>query len=248
MTGKFPFMMFGLPAAAYAMYTVADKENKTAVGGLLFSVALTAFLTGITEPIEFTFLFLSAPLYYFIHVPLAGLSFMIMDLLQVKVGMTFSGGFIDFALFGMLPGLTGTENHWYYIPLLGLIYGPVYFFLFRWFILKFDVKTPGRKGSAVTVVRKKDYHASKTAGGANDTQAGEMIEALGGKDNIVDVDACITRLRITVKDGDLVKDNKYWTEHLGAKGLVKIGSTGIQAIYGAQAAGFKAQINAKLGK
>ncbi|MCP4956646.1 MAG: PTS transporter subunit EIIC [Photobacterium aquimaris] len=248
MSGKFPFMMFGLPAAAYAMYTVADKENKKAVGGLLFSVALTAFLTGITEPIEFTFLFLSAPLYYFIHVPLAGLSFMLMDLLNVKVGMTFSGGFIDFSLFGMLPGLTGTENHWYYIPLLGLIYGPVYFLLFRWFILKFDVKTPGRKGSAVAVVRKQDYHASKAVGGSNDSQADEMIEALGGKDNIVDVDACITRLRITVKDGDLVKDNQYWTEHLGAKGLVKIGNTGIQAIYGAQAAGFKAQINAKLGK
>ncbi len=248
MSGKFTFMMFGLPAAAYAMYTVADKENKKEVGGLLFSVALTAFLTGITEPIEFTFLFLSAPLYYFIHVPLAGLSFMLMDLLNVKVGMTFSGGFIDFSLFGMLPGLTGTENHWYYIPLLGLIYGQVYFLLFRWFILKYDIKTPGRKGSAVAVVRKQDYHASKAVGGANDSQADEMINALGGKDNIVDVDACITRLRITVKNGDLVKDNKYWTEHLGAKGLVKIGNTGIQAIYGAQAAGFKAQINAKLGK
>lgn len=172
---------------------------------------------------------------------------MIMDLLNVKVGMTFSGGFIDFALFGILPGLTGTENHWYYIPLLGLIYGPVYFLLFRWFIVKFDIKTPGRKGSAVAVVRKKDYQEAK-AGGANDSQVDEMIEALGGKDNIVDVDACITRLRITVKDGDLVKDNKYWTENLGAKGLVKVGGTGIQAIYGAQAAGFKAQINSKLGK
>lgn len=249
MTGKFPFMMFGLPAAAYAMYSVADKENKKAAGGLLFSVALTAFLTGITEPIEFTFLFLSAPLYYFIHVPLAGLSFMLMDLLNVKVGMTFSGGFIDFSLFGMLPGLTGTENNWYYIPALGVIYAPIYFILFRWYILKFDVKTPGRKGTAVATVSKKDYQAAKAAGkGGEDTQVDAMIEALGGADNVVDVDACITRLRITVKDGKKVQDNAFWTENLGAKGLVKIGDTGIQAIYGAQAASYKAAINAKLGK
>ncbi|MFV0575162.1 MAG: PTS transporter subunit EIIC [Vibrio sp.] len=250
MTGKFPFMMFGLPAAAYAMYTLADAENKKVAGGLLFSIALTAFLTGITEPIEFTFLFLSAPLYYMIHVPLAGLSFMIMDILNVKVGMTFSGGFIDFALFGMLPGLTGTKNNWYYIVLLGLIYMPIYFFLFRWYIVKFDIKTPGRKGSAVAVVSKKDYHAAKAAGktGGDDPMIEQMIEALGGRDNIVNVDACITRLRISVKDGDLVKDNAYWTQELGAKGLVKVGGTGIQAIYGAQAAGYKTAINAKLGR
>ncbi|MGL4859559.1 MAG: PTS transporter subunit EIIC, partial [Enterobacteriaceae bacterium] len=151
MTGKFPFMMFGLPAAAYAMYTLADKENRKAAGGLLFSVALTAFLTGITEPIEFTFLFLSPALYYLIHVPLAGLSFMLMDLLNVKVGMTFSGGFIDFCLFGVLPGVTGIANNWYNIVLVGIGYAFVYFFLFRWYIVKFDVKTPGRSGSAVAV-------------------------------------------------------------------------------------------------
>ncbi|ALR15098.1 MULTISPECIES: PTS transporter subunit EIIC [Vibrio] len=247
MTGKFPFMMFGLPAAAYAMYTLADDENKKAAGGLLFSVALTAFLTGITEPIEFTFLFLSPALYYAIHVPLAGVSFMLMDMLNVKVGMTFSGGFIDFSLFGILPGVTGVENHWYYIPLVGIAYAFVYFFVFRWFIVKFDIKTPGRKGSAVAVVSKKDYHAAK--GGAGDNQkAKDMIEALGGAENIVDVDACITRLRITVKSGAEVKDNDYWTQELGARGLVKVGDTGIQAIYGAEAAGYKAQINSLLGK
>ncbi|SDI00117.1 PTS system, maltose and glucose-specific IIC component [Vibrio xiamenensis] len=247
MTGKFPFMMFGLPAAAYAMYTLADAENKRAAGGLLFSVALTAFLTGITEPIEFTFLFLSPALYYALHVPLAGISFLLMDILNVKVGMTFSGGFIDFSLFGMLPGLTGVNNHWYFIPVVGVVYAFVYFFLFRWYILKFDVKTPGRKGSAVAVVSKKDYHASK-AGGGDDAKAVAMIEALGGEANIVDVDACITRLRITVKDSSIVKGNDYWTQELGARGLVKVGDTGIQAIYGAEAAGYKAQINAKLGK
>ena len=250
MTGKFPFMMFGLPAAAYAMYTLADDQNKKVAGGMLFSIALTAFLTGITEPIEFTFLFLAAPLYYFIHVPLAGISFMLMDLLNVKVGMTFSGGFIDFSLFGMLPGLTGTLNNWYYIPLVGVIYAPIYFFLFRWYIVKFDIKTPGRKGSAVVTVSKKDYQAAKAAGksGGDDAQVDAMIEALGGAENLVDVDACITRLRITVKDGEKVKDNTFWTENLGAKGLVKIGNTGIQAIYGAQAAVYKAAINAKLGR
>lgn len=248
MTGKFPFMMFGLPAAAYAMYTLADKENKKAAGGLLFSIALTAFLTGITEPIEFTFLFLAAPLYYLIHVPLAGISFMLMDLLNVKVGMTFSGGFIDFSLFGMLPGLTGTENNWYMIPAVGIIYAPIYFFLFRWYILKFDVKTPGRKGSAVAVVSKQEYRDAKAGGkGGDDPIVDGIIEALGGKDNIENIDACITRLRITVKDGDLVKDNSYWVENLGAKGLVKIGGTGVQAIYGAQAAIYKGQLNAKLG-
>lgn len=247
MTGKFPFMMFGLPAAAYAMYTLADKENKGAAGGLLFSVALTAFLTGITEPIEFTFLFLAPALYYAIHVPLAGISFLLMDLLKVKVGMTFSGGFIDFALFGILPGVTGAHNNWYYIIAVGIVYAVVYFFAFRWFIVHFDIKTPGRKGSVVAVVSKKDYHAAKANGG-NDLLIDKMIEALGGKDNLVDVDACITRLRITVKDGSLVKDNNYWTQELGAKGLVKVGDTGIQAIYGAQAAGYKAQINSRLGK
>ena len=247
MTGKFPFMMFGLPAAAYAMYTLADDENKQAAGGLLFSIALTAFLTGITEPIEFTFLFLAPALYYAIHVPLAGVCFMLMDILNVKVGMTFSGGFIDFSLFGILPGVTGVNNHWYFIPVVGVAYAFVYFFAFRWFIVKFDVKTPGRKGSAVAVVSKKDYHAAKVGGG-NAEMAKTMIEALGGKDNVVDVDACITRLRITVKDGSLVKDNDHWTNHLGAKGLVKVGDTGIQAIYGAQAATYKAEINACLGK
>ena len=231
------------------MYTLADDENKKAAGGLLFSVALTAFLTGITEPIEFTFLFLAPALYYFIHVPLAGLSFMLMDLLHVKVGMTFSGGFIDFTLFGMLPGLTGTHNNWYFIPLVGIAYAFIYFFVFRWYILKFDIKTPGRKGSAVAVVSKQDYRNAKAGGSEGGSEmADAMIAALGGKDNLIDVDACITRLRITVKDGSLVKDNDFWTQELGAKGLVKVGDTGIQAIYGAQAATYKSQINARLGK
>jgi len=249
MSGKFPFMMFGLPAAAYAMYTLADDENKKAAGGILFSIALTAFLTGITEPIEFTFLFLAPVLYYAIHVPLAGLSFMLMDILNVKVGMTFSGGFIDFSLFGILPGVTGADNNWFYIPIVGVFYAFIYFFAFRWFIVKFDIITPGRKGSDVAVMSKKDFNDAKSKSGSSDTAMTDaMIEALGGKDNVIDVDACITRLRITVKDGSLVKDNQYWTTKLGAKGLVKVGDTGIQVVYGAQAAGYKTKINARLGK
>jgi PTS system D-glucosamine-specific IIC component/PTS system maltose and glucose-specific IIC component len=160
--------------------------------------------------------------------------------------MTFSGGFIDFSLFGILPGLTGANNNWLFIPIVGAVYAFVYFFAFRWFIVKFDVKTPGRKGSAVAVMSKKDFHDAK-AGAGDNAIAKAMIDALGGKENVVDVDACITRLRITVKDGSLVKENDHWTNQLGAKGLVKVGDTGIQAIYGAQAAGYKAQINACLG-
>lgn len=239
MTGKFPVMMFGLPAAAYAIYTVADKENKRAAGGLLFSIALTSFLTGITEPIEFTFLFLSPALYYFIHVPLAGLSFLLMDIFQVKVGMTFSGGFIDFTLFGILPGITGVHNNWYYIPLVGIAYAFLYFVIFRWFILRFDIKTPGRKETLVEVKTKKDYLAAKE----NNEQVRLIIDALGGAENILDVDACITRLRVTVKDGNFVKENEYWINKLGAKGLVKVGTSGVQVIYGAAAAKYKLLIN-----
>lgn len=239
MSGKFPFMMFGLPAAAYAMYTCADDENKKEVSGLLFSVALTSFLTGITEPIEFTFLFLAPALYYGIHVPLAGISFMLMDILNVKVGMTFSGGAIDFTLFGVLPGLTGVDNNWYMIIIVGIVYAFIYYFLFRWYILKFDVATPGRGGAAIKMMSKKAYKEAKS----NEVDADlilAIVEAFGGKDNILDVDACITRLRVTVVDNTLVADNTHWLE-LGASGVV-INGTAIQAIYGAKAAVYKSYV------
>ncbi|MGL4588920.1 MAG: PTS transporter subunit EIIC [Mycoplasmatales bacterium] len=246
MTGKYPFMMFGLPAAAYAMYTVADADNKKQAGGLLFSVAFTAFLTGITEPIEFTFLFLAPMLYYGFHVPIAGLSFMLMDLLNVKVGMTFSGGFIDFTLFGILPGFAGTENNWYFIPLVGLALAPIYFFGFRWYILKKDIPTPGRGGSAVKTMSKADFNAMKTKTGDTDFIEA-IIDGLGGRDNIIDVDACITRLRVSVKDEKLVEDNAFWTTKMGASGVVKMGPA-IQVIYGAKAAEYKTEILKVLGK
>ncbi len=247
MTGKFPFMIFGLPAAAYAMYTVADAENKKEVSGLLFSVGFTAMLTGITEPIEFTFLFLAPALYYGIHVPLAGLSFMLMDLLNVKIGMTFSGGLIDYTLFGILPGVTGTSNNWFMVTVVGLVYAVIYFFAFRWFILKKDIATPGRNGAAAKMMSKKEYNEVKasTAKSSVDEIIDGIIEALGGKDNIVDVDACITRLRVTVKEETIVKDNAHWLT-LGAKGVV-INGKAIQAIYGSKAAEYKPLVLDKLG-
>ncbi len=250
MTGKFPFMIFGLPAAAYAMYSVADVENKKEVSGLLFSVGFTALLTGITEPIEFTFLFLAPVLYYGVHVPLAGISFMLMDLLNVKIGMTFSGGLIDYTLFGILPGLTGTGNNWYMVIVVGIVYSFIYFFAFRWFILKMDIATPGRKGAEIKMMSKKDYNEAKTStttttAVSSDELIDGIIAAFGGKDNIVDVDACITRLRVSVKDNKLVKDNAHWLT-LGAKGVV-INGNAIQAIYGSKAAEYKPLILEKLG-
>ncbi len=249
MTGKFPFMIFGLPGAAYAMYSVADKENKKEVSGLLFSVAFTAMLTGITEPIEFTFLFLAPVLYYGIHVPLAAVSFMLMDILNVKIGMTFSGGLIDYTLFGILPGVTGIDNNWFMVIIVGLVYAVIYYFAFRFFILKFDVPTPGRKGAEVKVMSKSEYKEhqanSKNLSANQDELIDAIIEAFGGQDNIVDVDACITRLRVTVKDSKLVKDNAHWLT-LGAKGVM-INGTAIQAIYGGKAAEYKPLILEKLG-
>lgn len=245
MTGKFPFMMFGLPAAAYAMYKCADPANRKAAGGLLFSVGFTAFLTGITEPIEFTFLFLAPVLYYGIHVPIAGLSFMLMDLLNVRVGMTFSGGFIDFAMFGALPYFSGFDNNFFMIVVVGLCMMPIYYFGFKWYIEKFNIATPGRNGAEIKTISKKDYNDAKN-GESSDEFINQIIEGLGGVNNIEHADACITRLRISVKDGSLVRDNTYWTQEMGASGIV-INGNAIQVIYGAKANTYKAEINKIIG-
>ena len=237
MSGKFPFMIFGLPGAALAMYSTSLPKNKKVVGGMLLSVAVTSMLTGITEPIEFTFLFLAPALYYLVHVPLCGISFMLMDLLNVRIGLTFSGGLIDYTLFGIVPQATGQDVGAIWVPVVGLCYFVIYFILFRWFILKFNVMTPGR-GDDLTLKTKEDYKAKQNG---KEVKEGELsaldqaiLEALGGADNIENVDACITRLRVTVKDASLVKDNDYWQNNLEAKGLVVQGK-GIQAIYGAEA-------------
>lgn len=223
LTGKFVFMMFGLPAAALAMYQESRPENRKLVGGILFSAALTSFLTGITEPIEFTFIFV-APVLYAIHCVFAGLSFMLMNMLGVRIGMTFSGGFIDYVVFGVLPGTSGFETRWYFVILVGAIISVIYYFGFRFFIRKFNLATPGRE-AAVEVKEKKEV--------AEDQLASGVLDALGGTENLLSLDACITRLRVEVKDTGKVEDNAL--KSLGATGVLKVGEHGVQAIFGAKA-------------
>ncbi|MGM9986752.1 MAG: glucose-specific PTS transporter subunit IIBC [Bacillaceae bacterium] len=224
MTGKYPFMMFGLPAAALAMYQEAKPENKKIAAGILGSAALTAFLTGITEPIEFSFLFV-APLLFAVHCIFAGLSFMTMHLLNVKIGMTFSGGLIDYLLFGVLQNRTA----WWLVIPFGLVLAVIYYFLFRFLIRKFDLKTPGRE-----VVETKT-----TTTTTNDDLPYEVLAAFGGASNIDKLDACITRLRVTVKDKGQV--NKERLKELGAAGVLEVGNN-IQAIYGPLADILKGQM------
>ena len=223
LTGKFVFMMFGLPAAALAMYQEARPENKKMVGGILFSAALTSFLTGITEPIEFTFIFV-APILYAIHCVFAGLSFMVMNLLGVRIGMTFSGGFIDYVVFGVLPGTSGFETRWYFVIVVGSIISVIYYFGFRFFIRKFNLLTPGRELVEVQGIREEVL---------GDELAEGVLSALGGKENLLSLDACITRLRVEVKDTAKVEDAKL--KSLGASGVLKVGEHGVQAIFGAKA-------------
>ncbi|HJV45648.1 MAG TPA: glucose-specific PTS transporter subunit IIBC, partial [Bacillota bacterium] len=226
MTGKFPFMMFGLPAAALAMYHEARPEKRALVAGILGSAALTSFLTGITEPIEFTFLFV-APALFAIHAVFAGLSFMTMQLLNVKIGMTFSGGLIDYLLFGVLPGKTA----WWLVIPVGLCFSVIYYFGFRFAIRKWNLKTPGREDEEVQVSTKRNTNSL----------AVEVLAGLGGKENIKHLDACITRLRVTVKDSKKV--NKEGLKHLGAAGVLEVGDN-IQAIFGPKSDQLKEQIKA----
>ena len=256
MAGKFPFMMFGLPAAALAMYHTAAPNKKKIVGSLLVSAAFTAFLTGITEPLEFTFLFV-APALYAVHCVLAGFSYMIMAMLKVFIGMTFSGGVIDFALFGLLPAGAGVKTNWLYVILVGLVYAVVYYFLFYFLITKFNLKTPGRDENEgeTKLFTKADFQAKNgndkeqpaaTSGkGEIAEKAPAVLAALGGAENIVSVDACITRLRVEVKDKAKVQKDEL--KALGAAGVVEVGN-GIQAIFGAKADGYKNEINSILGE
>jgi glucose PTS system EIICBA or EIICB component len=224
MAGKYPFMMFGLPAAALAMYHEADDYNKKKVLGILFSAALTSFLTGITEPIEFMFLFV-APALFTIHCIFAGLSFMIMDILKVRIGVTFSGGLIDFILLGVLPNRT----NWVLVIIVGLIFAIIYYIGFRFIIRKLNLKTPGRE--------REDNEIDIDFSGGE--LAKKVIIALGGVDNIKYLDACITRIRITVKDLNLV--NRSRIRSLGAVDLMIIADN-IQAIFGPNSDILKEQI------
>lgn len=232
MGGYLP-MIFGLPAASLAMYRAADEKNRKAVGGILFSAALTSFLTGITEPIEFTFLFV-APVLYGVHAVLEGISYALLYILDVAVGVTFSRGIIDLTLFGFLQGNAKTNYIW--ILILGIPTALIYYFVFKILIEKLDLKTPGRgEDSENKLYTKKDRFLE-------DVDVEGVIEALGGRENLVNVDACITRLRVKVKDTDKVADETVWKNELDAKGMFKVG-TGVQVIYGALAEVLKNEIN-----
>lgn len=230
--GRFATMMFGLPGAALAMYHMVPKERAKKYAGLFFGVALTSFITGITEPLEFMFLFVS-PVLYVIHAFLDGVSFFIADLLNISIGNTFSGGVIDFTLFGILQGQEKT--HWLYVIPVGLIWFALYYVIFRAYITKFNVPTPGRfedegeEDAAPTVVTKDSLKQESL----------QIIELLGGAENIQDVDACITRLRVGVKDASKV--NREGLKKLGAADVLVVGN-GIQAIFGAKAIIYKNSI------
>lgn len=228
--GRFSTMMFGLPAACLAMYHCVPKEKRKMYGGLFLGVALTSFITGITEPIEFMFLFVS-PLLYVFHALLDGISFFIADILNISIGNTFSGGAIDFTLFGVLQGNAST-NWLLQIP-VGIFWAVLYYFSFRFFITKFNIMTPGRGED------EEDPTTSITTKSSLHDDALVIIDALGGGDNIEDVDACITRLRISVID--MSKVDKQVLKRLGATDVLEVGG-GIQAIYGAKAVLYKNNI------
>ena len=241
MAGKFPFMMFGLPGAALAMYQCAKPEKKKVAGGLLLSAALTAFLTGITEPLEFTFIFVALPMYA-VHCVLAGLSFMLMHILNVGVGMTFSGGLIDLVLFGVMQG--NAKTHWVWVVVVGAVYFVLYYIIFRFMISKFDYKTPGRDDAEeVKLYTRADVNARNAASGSvpagNDPVSALIVEGLGGAANLSDVDCCATRLRCTVKDAALVKQDVLKAS--GASGVICKGN-GVQVVYGPKVAVIKAKL------
>lgn len=227
MTGKYPFMMFGLPAAALAMIHTAKPEKKKFVTGMMASAALTSFLTGITEPIEFAFLFV-APVLFVVHCVFAGISFMVMHILGVKIGMTFSGGLIDFVLFGVIPSRTP----WYLVILVGAIFAVIYYFGFRFLITKLDLKTPGREEDVES--------ANEGTVLTNSELAFGILESLGNKENITHLDACITRLRVAVDDINKVDQDRL--KSLGAAGVMVVGNN-VQAIFGTKSDTLKSEIN-----
>ena len=248
MAGKFPFMIFGLPGAALAMYQCAKPEKRKVAGGLLLSAALTSMLTGITEPLEFTFIFVALPMYA-VHCVLAGLSYMFMHILNVGVGMTFSGGLIDMVLFGVMQG--NAKTHWIWIVVVGIVYFVLYYLVFRFMITKFDYKTPGREDTEeVKLYTRADVNARDAASGSaapagDDPVSALIVEGLGGKANISDVDCCATRLRCTVKDAEQVKQDALKAS--GASGVICKGN-GVQVVYGPKVAVIKAKLEDYLEK
>ena len=245
MSGKFPFMIFGLVGASLAMYRAAKPEKRKVVGGLLISAALTSMLTGITEPLEFTFLFV-APAMYVVHCIYAGLSYMLMHIFNVGVGMTFSGGLIDLTLFGILQG--NARTNWIWIVIVGVVYFFLYYFTFYFMITKMDLKTPGREDDdgEVKLFTRSDFKAKTGVGPdaagkseVSDPVSAMILQGLGGKKNISDVDCCATRLRITVVDEGKVDDKLLKAS--GASGVIHKGN-GIQVVYGPQVAVIKSNL------
>ncbi|MBF4805022.1 MAG: PTS transporter subunit EIIC [Pseudoleptotrichia goodfellowii] len=248
MTGKYSFMMAGLPGAALAMYHCAKPEKRKIVGGLLFSAALTSFLTGITEPIEFTFLFV-APFVFVIHCIFAGLSFALMSILKIAIGTTFSCGLIDLTLFGILPG--NSKTNWLMILPVFVLYFAVYYFFFKFVILKWNLKTPGREDDTeeVKLYTKNDYNTMrderKKGVVLEDTVSQAIINGLGGLDNFGDVTCCATRLRMQVYNMDLVNDGIL--KQTGAMGIIKKGN-GIQVVYGPTVSVIKSNLTEYIDK
>ncbi|MGG0754994.1 PTS transporter subunit EIIC [Brevibacillus laterosporus] len=233
MSGRFITMMFGLLGAVLAMYQCVKPENRKKVAGLLLSAGLTCFLTGITEPIEFSFLFI-APVLYAVHAFFDGLAFMMAHVFQITIGQTFSGGFIDFVLFGILQGTAKTN--WLYVPVIGVFWFFLYYFTFRFAIKKFNIKTPGRENDQASTATETDVTQTN--------RAASIIEALGGSENIKDVDCCATRLRMTVFDGEKVSEEEL--KKTGAKGVIMKGN-GVQVIYGPHVTIIKNEIEETLG-
>lgn len=248
--GRFATMMFGLPGACLAMYHCVPKGRRAKLMGLFLGVALTSFITGITEPVEYMFLFV-APLLYVFHAFLDGISFLVADLLQIRIGNTFSGGAIDFLLFGVLQGESRT--HWLYVIPVGLIWFGLYYISFRFFITKFNLKTPGRTDEEVAEATAESAAPGSAAGATATKAAGQsaaratslqIIEALGGQENLEDVDACITRLRVSVHDASRV--DKQTLKDLGAVDVLEVAG-GVQAVYGGKAVIYKSHINEIIG-
>lgn len=242
MAGKFPLMIFGLPGAALALYRCAKPENRKTAGGLLLSAALTSMLTGITEPLEFTFLF-AAPALYAVHCVLAGAAYLLMHLLNVGVGLTFSGGLIDLTLFGVMQG--NAKTSWLWIPAVGAVYFAVYYLIFTVMIRRFDYRTPGRdSASEVKLYTRKDMASRRAPAAPGETVdstdlSRTIVEGLGGRENIADIDCCITRLRCTVRDGTKVDEAQL--KSTGAAGVLHQG-TAVQIVYGPKVTAIKSDL------
>ena len=234
MQGEFPLMLFALPAACLAMYHEANSKNKKIAFGILFSAALTCFLTGITEPVEFTFIFV-APVLYVFNAIMAGLSYMCMYLLDAHIAKSFSAGLIDYISFGILPSFNGFQTNFLSAVIVGVPMALIYYFTFRFVIRRFDVKTPGRAEVMATVDDKTDEELAET-----------VMSLLGGAQNITSVGACITRLRLEVAQGDKV--DRDGLNALGARGVVFVGEKGIQVVFGARAQFIAQALSSLTGK